>query len=149
MRTWTLAVLLMLAGQSTVYGQGTSESSESDVGSKIMALENLWSQASATKDLKSLGSILDDGLVYVDPYGTLMTKAELLVDVRTSPALQFLTESMAVHVHGDTAVITGTYRLKGLQRGKAAVRRGRFVDTWRFKDGTWLAIASLATPTGN
>ena len=146
MRTLMLAVLLAWVGTATGYAQKTPDS---DVGTKIMALENLWSQASAIKDLKSLGSILDDALLYVDPDGRVMTKAELLVDVRTSPAVQFLTESMAVHVHGDTAIITGTYRLKGLKRGKPFVRRGRFVDTWRYKDGLWLAIASLATPVGN
>jgi ketosteroid isomerase-like protein len=146
MRTLTLAVLLTLAGTSTGYAQSTSDS---DVGSKIMALENLWSHAAAIKDWKSLDTILDDALFYVDPDGRLMTKAEVLADVRTSPAVQFITESMAVYVHGDTAIITGTYRLKGVERGKPFVRRGRFVDTWQFKDGMWLAIASLATPIGN
>jgi len=146
MRALTLAVSLACAGIPTGYAQ---QSADSDVGSKIMALENLWSQVSAIKDLKSLGSILDDALLYVDPDGRVMTKAELLADVKASLALQFITESMAVHVHGDTAIVTGTYRLKGLERGKPFVRRGRFVDTWRYKNELWLAIASLATPMGN
>jgi ketosteroid isomerase-like protein len=114
-----------------------------------MALENLWGQASAVKDLKSLNTIFDDAFVYVDRDGRLMTKAEVLADVKTSPALQFITESTVVHLHGDTAIITGTYRLKGLERGKPIVRRGRFVDTWQYKNGLWLAIASLSTPIGS
>jgi ketosteroid isomerase-like protein len=146
MRTLMMAVLLACAGASTGHAQKIPDS---DVGSKIMAPENLWSQASAIKDLKSLGAILDDALLYVDPDGRVMTKPELVADVRKSPALQFITESMAVFVHGDTAIITGTYRLKGLEPGKPFVRRGRFVDTWRYKDGLWLAVASLATPIGN
>ena len=119
MRTLTLALLLAW-GTPTGDAQKTANS---DAETKIMALENLWSQASAIKDLKSLN---DEGLVYVDPDGRLLTKEEVLADVRTSPAVQFITESMAVYVHGDTAVITGTYRLKGLERGKPFVRRGRF-----------------------
>ena len=71
--------------------------------------------------MKSLNAIFNEGLVYVDPDGRLLTKEEVLADVRTSPAVQFITESMAVYVHGDTAVITGTYRLKGLERGKPFV----------------------------
>jgi ketosteroid isomerase-like protein len=146
MRTLTLAVLLTLAGTSTGYAQKTPDS---DVGTKIVALENLWSRAAASKDLKSLSAILDDALLYVDPDGRVMTKAEVLADVRTSPALHFIIESTTVHVHGDTAVITGTYRLQGLVPGEPFERRGRFLDTWRYKDGLWLAVASLATPLGN
>ena len=145
MRTLTLALLLAW-GTPTGDAQKTANS---DAETKIMALENLWSQAPAIKDLKSLNAIFNEGLVYVDPDGRLLTKEEVLADVRTSPAVQFITESMAVYVHGDTAVITGTYRLKGLERGKPFVRRGRFVDTWQYEDGLWLAIASLSTPTGN
>ncbi len=146
MRALTLAVSLACAGIPTGYAQQTADS---DAGTKIMALENLWGQASAVKDLKSLNAIFDDAFVYVDPNGRLMTKAELLADVKESPALQFIARAMVVHLHGDTAIITGTYQLKGLERGKPFVRHGRFVDTWRYKNGSWLAIASLSTPIGN
>jgi ketosteroid isomerase-like protein len=143
LRTLTLVVLLACAGTSTGFAQGASDS---DVGSKIIALENLWSQASTAKDLKALDTILDDAFVYVGPDGKLMTKAEVLADVKASPVLQVTTESMVVHLHGDTAVVTGTYRMKGVERGGPFVRSGRFVDTLLYKNGLWVAIASLATP---
>ncbi|MBZ5678604.1 MAG: nuclear transport factor 2 family protein [Acidobacteriia bacterium] len=144
MRTLILAVLLVCAGTSASYAQVTVDS---HVGSKIIALENLWSQASTIKDLKSLDTILDDAFVYVDPDGRLMTKAEVLADVKASPAQQVVTESMVVHLHGDAAIVTGTYRMKGVERGKSVVRRGRFVDTWLYRNGLWISIASLGTPT--
>jgi hypothetical protein len=46
----------------------------------------------------------------------------------------------------DTIVVTGIYTVKGIEQGKAYVRRGRFTDTWVLRDGKWLCIAAQATP---
>jgi ketosteroid isomerase-like protein len=145
MRTAISLMLLACAGTLAGYGQ----SSESDAKSKLFALENVWNQAAQGKDLKALQNLLDDSFVYVDSSGRLLTKTEVLASVRASPALQVLSESMVVHVHGDTAVVTGIYQTKGVERGKSFIRRERFIDTWRCKNGSWMSIASLTTPLGS
>jgi hypothetical protein len=53
---------------------------------------------------------------------------------------------MSVRVHGTIAIATGVFRAKGVEGGKHYVRRERFVDTWLLKDGTWVCIATNATP---
>jgi hypothetical protein len=53
---------------------------------------------------------------------------------------------MTVRLHGDTAIVTGIYRLNGILDGKGIDQRARFVDTWLEKNGKWVAIASLSTP---
>jgi ketosteroid isomerase-like protein len=88
-------------------------------------------------------------LVYVDPEGKVLTKAEVLMHIETTDSLQFTAEAMTVKLHGKTAIVTGLYRMKGMEHGKPFVRRGRFVDTWLDKNGQWTAIASLLTPAGN
>jgi ketosteroid isomerase-like protein len=143
MRTLLLAGLLACAGISANYAQ---EPSDSDVSSKIIALENLWNQAAEAKDLDALDRILDDAFVYVDSDGRLMTKTEVLGDVKASQGIRVTSDSMVVHLHGDTAVVTGIYKTTGMERGRRFVRRDRFVDTWRYKNGSWVSIASLATP---
>ena len=144
MRALTLVMLVLCVAASAAYAQ---ETSASDARSRIIALENLWNQASTLKDLKSLDTILDGKFTYVDPDGRLLTKAEVLADVKVSPVLQVTAESMSVYLHGNTAVVTGIYRIIGVERGKPFTRRGRFVDTWLLRDGLWVAIASLATET--
>jgi ketosteroid isomerase-like protein len=146
MRRLMLAVLLACAGTSAGSGQRIPES---DAESKIIALENVWNQAAQGKDLKALAALLDDAFVYVDPDGKMLTKVEVLADVQASRGLQIVSESMVVHLHGDTAVVTGIYQIKGVDRGKAFVRRDRFVDTWHYTNGAWRSIASLATPIGS
>ncbi len=143
MSRWTLVVLLACMGPSAGHAQATSDSA---VGSKIIALENLWNQAVESKDLKALDAILDEAFVYVDADGRLLSKVEVLADVKAAHGLQVSSDSMAVHLHGDTAVVTGIYKITGVERGKPFARRERFVDTWRYKNGLWVSIASLTTP---
>jgi ketosteroid isomerase-like protein len=122
----------------------------SDAGAvtKILALENVWNQAEERKDTKALDSILDNAMVYVDYDGTLRTKAEFLTRVKAtnSHPQQEVTESVSAHMFASTAVVTGVYVAKGTENGKAYVRRGRFTDTWAFKDGNWVCVVSQATP---
>jgi ketosteroid isomerase-like protein len=141
MRVLMAILLLACAGPSAAFAQG-----EADVRSKIVALENLWNRAAEVNDVDALDAILDDAFVYVDPDGRLMTKAEVLADVKASHGIRVTSESVVVHLHGDTAVATGIYTMKGTERGRLFVRRTRFVDTWRLKSGVWVSIASLATP---
>ncbi len=143
MRPLILIVLLACIRPSAYCAQSTSDS---DAGSKIIALENLWNQAAQAKDMVALDRILDDAFVYVDPAGRLLTKTDVLADVKASHGMRFGSEAMVVHLHGETAVVTGIYRMEGLERGKPFVRRDRFVDTWHYKHGSWISIASLATP---
>jgi ketosteroid isomerase-like protein len=59
---------------------------------------------------------------------------------------QVAPESMSVHVFGNTAIATGVFRAKGMEGKKSYVRRERFIDTWIYKDGHWVCVATDATP---
>ena len=111
-------------------------------------MERIWGQSYLSKDPKALERILDDAFVNVDSDGKLQTKADVLAEVRKSTALQFLTESMTVYLHGNTAIVTGVFLIKGVERGKPYVQRERFVDTWLYRNGQWVSIAGLVTRVG-
>ena len=135
--------LVFLALRAPLWAQGP------DVGairSKIIALEHVWNQAEAFKDLAALDSLFDNGLIYVDSDGTLMTKAEFLSHVKAAHLQQEITQSMTVQVFGDTAIATGTYAAKDFKGGRPIVHSGRFIDTWVRKDQTWVCIAAQSTP---
>jgi len=142
-RTLILVALLACAGTSAGYAPGDSDS---DVGAKILAMERIWSQAYVSKDPKALERILDDAFVNVDSDGKMQTKADLLAEVKTSTAMQFLTESMTVRLHGNTAIVTGVFLIKGVEHGKPYAQRERFVDF--YKGGQWVSIAGLVTRVG-
>ena len=146
MRVLMWCLLLACAGTSIGHAQADSGA---DAESKIVAMEHVWAQAYMAKDPKALARILDDAFVCVGSDGKLLTKAQVLADVKASNALQLLTESMAVELHGDTAIITGIFRTTGVERGKPFARRERFVDTWLYRSGQWVSISSLVTLTRN
>jgi hypothetical protein len=55
---------------------------------------------------------------------------------------------MVVHLHGNAAIVTGVFEIKGVDRGKPYAQRERFVDTWLYKNGQWVSIAGLVTRVG-
>jgi ketosteroid isomerase-like protein len=115
--------------------------------SKVMAFESAWGIAEKGKDAKALDALLDDSLAYTDYDGTLKTKSDFLAEVKSPEhnREQQVVESTSVRVYGNTAVVIGVYRVKGLDQGKPYQRRGRFTDTWVNRDGNWVCVASQYT----
>ncbi len=142
MRAAVLAVLVACGGP----WMAAQEMTGSTVVSRVIALENAWNRASEAKDLKALDQILDDAFVYVSDDGRLLTKAEVLKDVKESRVQRVVMESVVVHVHGETAIATGTFKMNEVVRGKSRVRQGRFVDAWLHTNGRWASISSIGIP---
>jgi ketosteroid isomerase-like protein len=126
------------------------DDSENAVRSKIIALEKAWNQAYKAGDIRALNSILDNEIVLINDDGSVQSKAEFLGSIKAtsnnSQEQQVSPESMSVHVYGNTAISTGVFRAKGVEGRKSYVRRERFVDTWIYKNGQWVCVASNATP---
>ena len=118
---------------------------DSATRSRVLALEHAWNQAEGFKDLKALDALFDNDMVYVDSDGSLMTKAALLAHVKTAHLQQVVTDLMTVQIFDKTAIVTGAYRSSELKNGKPIQRRGRFIDTWVFKNSTWVCVAAQAT----
>jgi ketosteroid isomerase-like protein len=146
MRALISIVLLVCFGSPLGEANGADPNEES----RIIALERIQKiQAFEARDLKTLDGILDDAFAHVDMEGRMRSKAEVLAYIQMADSLRYSAEAMVVRLHGDTAIVTGLFRMTGMERGRPIVQRGRFVDTWLQKDGRWIAIASLSTPTGD
>jgi hypothetical protein len=120
------------------------EDSDTEIRSKILALEKAWNQAYKLGDTKALGAILDNGIILVEDDGSLKTKAQFLASVKaaTSNEEQVAPESLTVRVFGKTAIAVGVIGVKS----KSGTHRERFIDTWIEKNGNWVCIATDATP---
>jgi hypothetical protein len=114
---------------------------------RILALENAWNLAEEHKDAQALDELLAESLVYIDYDGTLMNKAQFMASVKavSLQPQQIVNESMTAQVYKESAVVTGVYREKGINKGKPYLRRGRFTDTWINHNGTWVCVASQST----
>jgi hypothetical protein len=111
-------------------------------------MESVWNQAEENGDIRSLDLIFDKALIYIDEDGSSLTKDQFLLRAKSKgPELQSLvTQTTSVHVYGETALVVGNYRAKGMQSGKPYTHDGRFIDTWVVKNGSWVCVAAQATP---
>src|SRR6202171_585585 len=145
-----LSACLMIVVCTTALFMPAQDDSDAAVRSKIIALEKAWNQAYKAGDIRALDAILDNEIVLINDDGSVQSKAGFLGSIKTtsnnSQEQQVSPESMSVHVFGNTAISTGVFRAKGVEGGKSYVRRERFVDTWLYKNGKWVCVASNATP---
>jgi ketosteroid isomerase-like protein len=121
------------------------QGSRSDEGGHVLALDNSWNRALETKDTKALDLLLADTFVSVDIDGSMETKPEFLAGIKApdfQPS-QAVTEQSTVQVYGDSAVVVGVFRTKGVDKGKTYVHRERFVDTWVKTNGAWKCVAAI------
>jgi len=45
--------------------------------------------------------------------------------------------------------VSGSFRTKGIERGRPYGRRERFVDTWLYKNERWVSITTMVTFAGD
>ena len=135
-------VLLLALATLTAFAR---QRGRSDEGGHILALDNSWNRALETKDTKALDLLLADTFVSVDIDGSMETKRQFLASIKAPDyhPSQAVTEHSTVEVYGDSAVVAGVFRSKGVDKGKTYVRRERFVDTWVKISGTWKCVASV------
>jgi ketosteroid isomerase-like protein len=121
-----------------------AQTSRSDAETKILALENAWNQAQIHHDAAALGTLLPETFVYTDYDGTVMTKAQFLVDLKDPNYVATLVANENEHVftYDNAAVVTGTYHTKGKYKGTPFEHWGRFTDTWVRQNGLWQCVAS-------
>jgi hypothetical protein len=143
---WRGLLVTMLCAVLASAGAG-QDSDRRDIEGKLLALEKVGKlQAIHLKDLKMLNDVLDENFVLVDQDGLLLNKAQILAYVQKAASMQYLASEMTVRLHGNTAIVTGVYRLDGILAGRRIEQHGRFIDTWIEKEGKWVAIASVSTP---
>lgn len=119
----------------------------SDEGGRVLALEKAWNHALEVKDANALQMLLADSLVSVDIDGSVQTKAEFLASIKAQDykPSQAVTEQADVQVYGNAAVVTGIFRIKGVENGKPYVHRERYTDTWIKRNQAWQCVASQTT----
>jgi len=141
-----LPMCMMGAGSTLAAGQTDHDT---NVAIALRTLERLKFDAQQSKDNSALNAMLDDAAMLADQDGTLRSKSEYLAGLRQSNVtLQRISpESINVIVFEHTAIVVGIYNEKGIEASHPYHRRCRFIDTWAFKNGRWVCIASTATST--
>ncbi|HEX4784812.1 MAG TPA: nuclear transport factor 2 family protein [Candidatus Sulfotelmatobacter sp.] len=143
MRTCLYAVLFLWVSPAAL----AQQADQSGTAATIRALEHEWAEGQSRVDARALDLIFDNALVYLE-YGSLVSKGEYLARIkRQNPQLDLITyEGTTVRIFGGTALVIGTYAEKRTRTGKTEAQRWRFIDTWAYKNGSWVLIAAGAAP---
>ena len=142
----TIALSLWL-GAGLGIAAAAQNSSSSEVGSRVLALDNSWNRALETNDTKALDLLLADSFVSIDIDGSIQNKTEFMASLKSAgyqASSKAVTEQSKADVYGQSAVVVGVYRSQVAQKGKSITRRERFLDTWAIIKGTWKCVASVA-----
>jgi len=124
-----------------------AQTSTSDDAGRVLGLEKAWNHAIEAKDTKALEQLLASTFVAVEIDGSMSSKSEFLAGIKApeyQPS-QAVNEDMNIQVYGNSAVVVGIFRVKGVEKGKPYVHRERFVDTWIKQNQGWQCVASAAT----
>ena len=137
--------LCLLLGASVLAGVAVPVVAEDNSDeAKVRVLEKKWADSYKHRKIELLSSLLaedfvitvEDGATYSKPgYITHSADPSVHIDVAELSDLK-------VHMHGNTAVVTGAYHEKGRQDGKAYEYNDRLTDVWLKNEGTWQVISS-------
>ena len=78
--------------------------------------------------------------------GTMRTKADVLARTKKAKWVTNELGDMKVTVHGDSAIVTGSWTGKGTDgAGKAVDAKERWMDTWvKMADGKWQCVGTAS-----
>jgi ketosteroid isomerase-like protein len=111
---------------------------------KVLALEKKWTDAYRQHNLGIMTSMLADDFVFTIEDGRVFGKMGYISHTADSSVQVDLAEQsdLRVHLHGNTAIVTGAYHETGTSKGKRYEYRDRSTDVWMKVDGQWQLVAS-------
>ncbi|MBV8684168.1 MAG: nuclear transport factor 2 family protein [Caulobacteraceae bacterium] len=124
--------------------QAATHANAGQAGDKrlIVEGERAWARAYVTGDVATVGRLLDERFVGVDPQGATYDKAAVAREVRNGPrATSDEVGAVSVRFYGDTAIAQAHEH----EVGPAPERKASehvFTDTWRRIGGQWRIVAA-------
>lgn len=121
----------------------------STVVQALTDMENQWARASKAGDGDAIGAMLAQDFVALDSDGTMRGKADVVARAKKGKWVTNEIGDLKVIVHGDSAIVTGSWIGKGTDgAGKAVDAKERWADTWvKMANGKWLCVASASAPS--
>jgi uncharacterized protein (TIGR02246 family) len=149
MRRLFIAAAIVLLPFGVVRAQeGASGNASGSVAQALTDMETQWAKASKAGNGDALAPMLAEDFVQVDSDGSLRGKSEIIARMKKSKWTTNELSDMKVMVHGDSAVVTGTWTGNGTNGdGKTINAKERWADTWiKTANGKWQCVASASAP---
>jgi hypothetical protein len=111
---------------------------------QLLALDATWNDLRLKPDVPGLDRLLLEDWTLTHSDGKVQDKSEYLAELRTRTRANhaIVNEDVAVRIHGDTGVVTGTSVQSGVSNGQPFSGRFRFTRVWARAEGGWRMLAS-------
>lgn len=136
----SLAVSLLAALAFTLFAQDKDKSD----AATIRSMELKWTESYKLRQVDILSSLLADDFVITIEDGSTYSKTGY-ISHSAEPSVHVEVADMSdlkVRMHGNTAVVTGSYHERGTSDGKRYEYHDRFTDIWMKAGGKWQVVAS-------
>lgn len=106
-----------------------------------------WDRDIVRKDRVGIERNLHPKFFQIDTSGMRHERADF-IEALLDPGLEidpYTVPDLEIHQYGDTALVTGTTKIKGRHDGKPFASHYRYIDTYVREHGHWLVVAVQLT----
>ena len=113
----------------------------------LLEVEQRWTQAHVDNDIDAIASLMDDAYQKIDDRGALLDREQTLATYTPDTRHWILAESdqHTVRIEGDTAVLTGRWRSRGVNDGEKFDYQARFVSVYVRREDGWKMLFDQCT----
>ena len=114
---------------------------------ELLKLEKEFTDAIVENDLESIGRLVTDDWIIIDPKGEIVDRARFFEVIKSGTLTHEMMESQdfRVRVYGDSAVVTAVTRTKGKFMGQEFSTQERATDVFVKRDGRWQCVLTHLT----
>jgi ketosteroid isomerase-like protein len=115
---------------------------------EVLRAEWAWTEAHRRLDVATIERLMADDYVIVRPDGSVDGKAAALASYQPETRHWDFAQSdeLDVRVFGDTAVVVGRWRGRGVNNGEPFDYAARFISLYVKRDGCWQIVTDQSTP---
>lgn len=156
MKSIMVVVVFVVAAAGLVFTQAADTKKPStgtrtpaqDTEATLMKMERDAAAALMKRDVAGFAGIFADDATVTGPDGAVLTKAQLLADVKSGALTIQSTEisDLKVRVFGETAVVSYATTDKGKYKDRDISGRYRWTDVFVRRGGKWQIVAGQGTP---
>jgi ketosteroid isomerase-like protein len=114
---------------------------------EVMAAEEAWTMAHLETDIKALDRLMHRDYMIIKPDGSVWDRETALASY--VPGKRNWTEAGSsdhiVRIYGNTAVVIGVWKAKGVNNGEAFDYSARYVSVWVKEDNRVQMVSDQST----
>lgn len=148
MRRFLSAILILLAVfivAASAQTKAKRADKKNKVEEELMQLERDIGEANIKRDKAFFERIEAEEFIFTDSSGGLTNKAQDVASLDSPPGafklVSYVPDEMAVHIYGETAVVTGRVTTGSRNAERSVTNQSRFTDVFVKRQGRWQIVA--------